>query len=115
MYEYNANIVRVYDGDTVWADLDLGFGIWMKNQPIRLRGINTPEVRGENKEAGFAARDRLKELLARVGNRCVIRTVKGDQTGLYGRILGDLLVADENISLNQVLIDEGFAVPYMKR
>ena len=38
MYEYNANIIRVYDGDTVWADLDLGFGLWMRNQAIRLRG-----------------------------------------------------------------------------
>ena len=114
MYEYNANIIRVYDGDTVWADLDLGFGIWMRNQAIRLRGINTPELRGETKEAGIAARDRLKDLLARVGNQCVIITVKDDQTGKYGRILGELLVAGEEISLNQMLIDEGFAVPYMK-
>ena len=114
MYEYNANIIRVYDGDTVWADLDLGFGIWMRNQAIRLRGINTPELRGETKEAGIAARDRLKDLLTRAGNKCVIKTVKDDQTGKYGRILGELLVAGEEISLNQVLIDEGFAVPYMK-
>tara|TARA_R100000458_G_C8200955_1_gene191524 strand:+ start:350 stop:694 length:345 start_codon:yes stop_codon:yes gene_type:complete len=114
MYEYNANIIRVYDGDTVWADLDLGFGIWMRNQAIRLRGINTPELRGETKEAGIAARDRLKDLLTRSGNKCVIKTVKDDQTGKYGRILGELLVAGEEISLNQMLIDEGFAVPYMK-
>ena len=114
MYEYNANIKRVYDGDTVWADLDLGFGIWMRNQAIRLRGINTPELRGETKEAGIAARDRLRDLLARVGNQCGIKTVKDDQTGKYGRVLGELLVAGEEISLNQILIDEGFAIPYMK-
>ena len=86
----------------------------MRNQPIRLRGINTPELRGETKEAGIKARDRLKDLLTRVGNKCVIKTVKDDQTGMYGRILGELLVAGEEISLNQILIDVGFAVPYMK-
>ena len=114
MYEYNATIIRVYDGDTVWADLDLGFGLWMRNQAIRLRGINTPELRGETKEAGIAARARLKDLLARVGNQCVIKTVKDDQTGKYGRILGEVLVSGEEISLNQMLLDEGFAIPYMK-
>jgi micrococcal nuclease len=114
VYEYNANIIRVYDGDTVWADLDLGFGLWMRNQPIRLRGINTPEVRGESKEAGINARDRLRDLLTQADNKCVIKTVKGDEIGMYGRILGELLVEGEKISLNQILLDEGFAVPYMK-
>jgi micrococcal nuclease len=114
VYEYNANIIRVYDGDTVWADLDLGFGLWMRNQPIRLRGINTPEVRGESKEAGINARDRLQDLLTQADNKCVIKTVKGDEIGMYGRILGELLIEGQEISLNQILIDEGFAVPYMK-
>ena len=114
MYEYNAKILRVYDGDTVRADLDLGFGIWMRNQSIRLRGINTPELRGEEKEAGFAARDRLRALLLQVDNKCVIKTVKDDQKGKYGRILGELLTSEHEKSLNDILIDEGFAIPYMK-
>ena len=114
MYEYNAIIVRVYDGDTVWADIDLGFGLWMKNQSIRLSGIDVPEIRGENKEAGILAKNRLEDLLMRVGNKCVIRTRKDKQRGSFGRILGELLVVDKKVSLNQILIDEGFAVPYMK-
>ena len=83
MYEYNANVVRVYDGDTVWADIDLGFDTWLKNHPIRLSGIDTPEVRGSEKEAGIVSRDRLIELLDSAGNQCVIKTTKGKQKGMY--------------------------------
>lgn len=113
MYEYNAKILRVYDGDTVRADLDLGFGIWMRNQSIRLRGINTPELRGDEKEAGIVSRDRLRELLDEVGNVCVIKTQKDSQRGKYGRILGEIKVEGQELSLNQILIDEGLAVSYM--
>lgn len=45
MYEYNCNIVRVVDGDTVDVDIDLGFGIWVRNERVRLYGIDTPESR----------------------------------------------------------------------
>jgi micrococcal nuclease len=113
MYEYNAIVIRVYDGDTIRADLDLGFGIWLKNQSIRLRGIDTPEVRGDNKEEGFISRDRLRVLLEEADNKCVIKTVKDDQTGKYGRIVGEILTAKHEKSLNDILIDEGLAVPYM--
>ena len=114
MYEYKANVIRVYDADTVRADIDLGFGIWLRNHSIRLSGIDAPEIRGEERSAGLAAKQRLIDLLARVGNECVIRTSKSRQKGKYGRIIGEILVANREISLNLVLIDEGFAVPYMK-
>ena len=45
MYEYNCKMVRVVDGDTVDVDIDLGFGVWMRNQRIRMYGIDTPESR----------------------------------------------------------------------
>ena len=92
MYEYNAKVLRVYDGDTIRVDLDLGFGIWMQNQSIRFKGINTPELRGDSKEAGIVSRDRVIELLDGAGNECVIKTSKDKQTGKYGRILGEIWI-----------------------
>ena len=113
MYEYNAKVVRVYDGDTIWADIDLGFGIWMQNQAIRLRGINTPELRGEAKEAGLASRDRVIQLLAEADNKCVIKTHKDDQRGKYGRILGEILIENRTSSINDILLAECLAIAYM--
>ena len=49
MYEYRAKIVRIIDGDTVDVDIDLGFGIWMKNERVRIMGIDTPESRTRDK------------------------------------------------------------------
>ena len=112
MYRYNANLVRVYDGDTVWLDIDMGFGIWLKNQSIRLLGIDAPEPRGDTKEASIPPRDRLIELLESADNRCVIKTVKDKQRGKYGRILGELFIEGEERSLNQDLLDEGLPEVY---
>ena len=50
MYEYRAFVRKVYDGDTITVDIDLGFEVMLKNQKLRLYGINTPEVRGESRE-----------------------------------------------------------------
>ena len=65
MYKYNAKLIRVIDGDTVDALIDLGFNVWVKKR-IRLYGIDTPEVRTRDlieKSAGIAAMDRLSELM----------------------------------------------------
>ena len=61
MYEYTAKVIKVYDGDTITVDIDLGFGIMLRKQTLRLYGINTPEVRGESKEEGKRVRDLLRE------------------------------------------------------
>ena len=116
MYRYNAKVIRVYDGDTIWVDIDLGFGVWMKNQSIRLKGINTPEVRGSEKIKGRVSRDRLIELLesAERDSSVTIQTTKTKQRGKYGRILGEIFIENEERSLNQILLDEGLAVEYMK-
>ena len=113
MYEYNAKLIRIYDGDTVWVDLDLGFGIWLRNQAIRLKGINTPEVRGSEKAEGIRSRDKLGELLWR-DSFLIIKTSKDNQRGKYGRILGEIFIKSEERSVNQILLDEGYAVEYMK-
>ena len=58
---YAAHVDKVYDGDTITCSIDLGFGIKMNKQKIRLFGINTPEVRGSEREQGLVSRDRLRE------------------------------------------------------
>jgi endonuclease YncB( thermonuclease family) len=59
LYNYRAFVTGVYDGDSITVDIDLGFNNWMKNQKVRLYGINTPELRGEERPSGLIARDRL--------------------------------------------------------
>ena len=66
MYEYRATILKVVDGDTVDVDIDLGFGIWQRNERVRIMGIDTPESRTSDdteKVFGLAAKKRLTELL----------------------------------------------------
>ncbi len=107
MYEYKATVVKVYDGDTITVDFDLGFGIVLKKQTIRLLGINTPEVRGKEKASGIISRDALRQRI--LGKQVVIKTSK-DKKGKYGRWLGEVFMADENI--NKWLISEGYAKEY---
>ena len=115
MYEYNAIIDKVVDGDTVDVDIDLGFDIHYRGR-VRLYGINTPESRTrdlEEKERGLAAKARLLELCP-LGSSIVLRTQK-DAHGKYGRILGMLFksVADEE-SVNETLLHEGYAMVYVE-
>lgn len=63
LYHYRAVITEVYDGDTVTADVDLGFSVWVRGERLRLARIDAPEVRGDDKDAGFAARDFLRNLI----------------------------------------------------
>ena len=117
MYTYNIQLVRVIDGDTIDANIDLGFDVSVKKR-IRFMGINTPESRTrdlEEKARGLAAKDRVKQLLE--GCNKIQLTSHG--VGKFGRCLGELyldmvdgkeVVTMEN--LNQLLIKEGHAVEY---
>lgn len=120
MYEYRATIRRVVDGDTVDVDIDLGFGIWLKDERVRIMGIDTPESRTRDKvekKFGKASGARLKQLLDKTA---VLKTrvAKGgeDMKGKFGRILGDFEVyyaAEDRYCLaGQILIKEGHAVLY---
>ena len=111
MYEYRAELVRVVDGDTIDCVLDLGFDIKYKCR-VRLKGINTPEIRTrdlEEKKRGFAAKDRVVELLD--SNHGFVVKTELDKKGKYGRILGTI-VLDNNATINQILLVEGHAEVY---
>ena len=98
------------DGDTVDVDIDLGFGIWLRNQRIRMYGIDTPESRTrdlEEKKYGKAATAYLVNWTNAGG--IVLKTYK-DGKGKYGRILGELWYADVNI--NKKMVEEHHAVEY---
>jgi len=113
MYEYKVKITRVVDGDTVDAEVDLGFDTFIKDR-IRLMGIDTPESRTRNrkeKALGLAAKAYLKELLRKNKGDIILRTSK-EGKGKFGRILGTLLIYDGMTSVNQMLIDEGHARDY---
>jgi micrococcal nuclease len=120
MYEYRTKLIKVVDGDTVDVDIDLGFGIWLRDERVRIMGIDTPESRTRNKVEklfGKAASKRLKELL---GPKPVLRTQVArdgeDMKGKFGRILGDFDVycstTDSWRPVTVVLSAEGHCVPY---
>ena len=115
MYEYKIKVTRVVDGDTVDAELDLGFNIIYKER-IRLMGIDTPESRTRNKvekKLGLKSKARLKELISEHKGNIILRTSK-EGKGKFGRILGSLVVADNGVevNLNDILIAEGHAREY---
>lgn len=107
MYEYRAFVRKVYDGDTVTVDIDLGFEVMLKGQKIRLVRINAPEVRGEQREEGLKSRDALRE---KIGNRWVKIKTQKDKKGKYGRWLGEIWYEDECV--NDWLVTEGHAKVY---
>ena len=109
MYIYNAKCLRVVDGDTLDAQVDLGFDTFKKIR-IRLVGINTPESRTrdlEEKAKGLAAKARVKELLKENKNQIILHS---QGVGKFGRCLGEIFLGDSK--LNDMLIEEGHAVPY---
>jgi len=117
MFEYQCKIVKVIDGDTVDVDIDLGFGVWLKKQRIRLYGIDTPESRTrdlEEKKYGLVAKALVLANLP-LGSTRTLTTVK-DKTGKYGRILGKFKAYDSYtdawVNLNQLMIIKHHAVEY---
>ena len=110
-------ILRVVDGDTVDVDIDLGFGVWMRKERIRILGIDTPESRTRDKVEktyGILAKNFVKSYLP-VGSSQTLQTEK-DGTGKFGRILGKFLVydarTDSQVHLGDIMIREHLAVKY---
>ena len=117
---YNFRVVeinRVVDGDTIDVTIDLGFDLFKKER-VRVAGVDTPEKRTrdlEEKALGIDATNWIKDKLegAIAGDDdLVIRTELVGGMGKYGRLLGWLYVGDSNVSLNEQMIDEGYAWAY---
>jgi micrococcal nuclease len=113
--EYDVVLLKCVDGDTVDVDIDLGFGIWLKDERVRIMGIDTPESRTSDKVEklfGTAAKNRLKELLKDGGKLITTEDKSGeDMKGKFGRILGDFRAPDGRL-VTDVLIEEGHCVAY---
>jgi len=110
-------IDRVLDGDTIDVTIDLGFDLYKKER-VRIAGVDTPEKRTRNleeKELGIDATNWLKKELEDVlagDDELIVRTELVGGTGKYGRLLGWLYVGDEQVSLNEQMITEGYAHAY---
>lgn len=113
MYEYKAKILTVYDGDGVFdAEVDMGMNLFQRKD-LRLYGVDTPEMRGEQHRAGVIVRDFVRGLIL---NKDVLITTQRDKTGKYGRLLASITIPALSISsgtdLATILINKGYAKPY---
>ena len=112
MYQYKIKkIHRIIDGDTVDVDISLGFNITIF-QRVRLKGINTAETKTKDlkeKAEGLLAKEWLEKELSKPGE-WIIETTKDDK---YGRILGTLYLVGEPVTVNERMLNDGIARPYL--
>ena len=109
LYQYKALVTKVYDGDTITVEVDLGFKTYVMGEKIRLNRINTPEVRGDSREEGLKSRDYLRTVI--LNKEILLETVR-DKKGKYGRYLGEVFYKQENgewLNMNNDLVNKGFA------
>ena len=111
-FSYRINkVTKVVDGDTIDVIMDMVFDIMYKSR-VRLFGIDTPESRTRNldeKKRGLLAKKYLQEAL-KAGNKLSIKTYKDNETGKFGRILGDVFI--DGKSINAQMVKDFMAVPY---
>jgi len=117
--EYDVKVIKVVDGDTVDVDINLGFGVTLTDERVRIMGIDTPESRTSDRVEdlfGEAAKARLKELMKHGGKLITTEDKHGeDMKGKFGRILGDFYVEryeGQKERVTDILIEEGHAVAY---
>ena len=109
---YKCVIQRIVDGDTIDVNIDLGFGIWLYKERVRIAGIDTPEKRTRDKVEkvfGLAATAKAHELVPE-GSHCIIRT-RRDKAGKYGRTMGDFVLEDGRL-YTDIMVESHHAVPY---
>jgi len=111
MYEYECKVSRVVDGDTIDADLDLGFNIHHKCR-VRLYGIDTPESRTRNKDEKARGKLATKFLQNAIdnGTYVILQTQLKDSKGKFGRVLASVII--DGIDINQQMIGNHMAVRY---
>ena len=118
LYIYKAYVTSVYDGDTITCVVDCGFNLGIQKTKIRLYGINTPELRGDDRDMGIFVRDELRKKI--LNKHVFLKTIK-DKKGKYGRFLGKIYIkyTDENnkdsidyLCINDWLLEKNYAVVY---
>ena len=115
MYTYSAQVTKIIDGDTIEIDLDLGFGVWYRNQRVRLNGIDTPESRTSDKSEkvfGTLSKNKVKEFIDKCEGQIILHTVLSDSEEKFGRLLGKIINPKDNAVLNDWLITSHYAVAY---
>ncbi|MBI2429375.1 MAG: thermonuclease family protein [Ignavibacteriales bacterium] len=109
LFHYKAIITDVYDGDTCTADIDLGFGIWIRGEKLRLHRINAPEVVGGSKTKGLESKKFLTLTIA--GKEVTLETIK-DKKEKYGRYLAEIWILDKSgkrVNVNDMMVEKGYA------
>lgn len=112
-FHRRASVLRVVDGDTLDVDIDLGWSAWLEER-LRLYGVDTPECRGPEREAGRYVTDVVARLFPR-GTPIVLESVEFNQSGnirgKFGRTLGVVYRVADGLCLNQHLVDQGLGWP----
>jgi micrococcal nuclease len=108
-FTYHAEVLRVIDGDTIEVKLDLGFHIY-KVARIRVHGINTPEIRGPEKEKGLLVKAFVEALL----DHKKVKIISVKESDKYGRVLARIEYEDDK-DLGSVLLEHGMAEVYPKK
>ena len=114
MYEYIIKLNRVIDGDTIVADIDLGFDVWLKDQYIRLSGVDTPELKSKDKAhraAGLLAKTKLTEFLSSARGLLLKSENFQPEDDKYGRILGTI-ITDRDENVNHYLLNNRYGAEY---
>jgi len=114
LYHYKFQVQRVIDGDTVVGRLDKGRNNFDENVRIRLLGINAPEMKGITRSEGTSSKHFLQLLIE--GKEVIAKTHKADNDDSFGRMLADIyLIRDngEEVHINAMMIEMGYAVPFM--
>lgn len=106
-FKYSAEVIDVYDGDTITVNIDLGFYVHLHKQKFRLLYVDAPEIRGLSREHGIISRDALRNKI--LGKTIIIKTYK-DSKDKYGRWLCEVWLENENI--NKWIIENHFATEY---
>ena len=107
MRRYSAYVTNVYDGDTITADIDLGFGVLLTKQKLRLSRVRAPEIRGVNRPQGLITRDALRE---KIDGKYITLETRDFSKGKYGRWLVEIYIGE--FCVNDWLIQSGLATLY---
>lgn len=109
VFVYGAELVKVIDGDTIVLNIDLGCRVWLKEQHVRLAGLNTPELVGPSSKEAAQAKAWLVGILTR-SKELIVKTSKPDPADKYGRWLAEIVADDTNV--NQMMLTLGLAKAY---